>query len=106
VQVELEYEITFQVYSVRRGPMSSLGTVVYPRSHLCNSLRQRKLGCQRASSHQASTIDCRVDHNEKGIKPETYQGYRKKVFWKMTEDLERIQDPRSSVANAINGILR
>jgi hypothetical protein len=54
------------------------------------------------NNYQAGTVDSRVDRNEQGIKPETYQGYRKKVFWKMTEDLEWIRDPRSSVENAIN----
>jgi hypothetical protein len=58
------------------------------------------------NNHQAGTVDSRVDHNEQGIKPETYQGYRKQVFWKTTEDLEWIRDPRSSVENAINGIPR
>jgi hypothetical protein len=42
------------------------------------------------NNHQAGTIDSRVDRNEQGIKLETYQGYQKKVFWKMTEDLEWI----------------
>jgi hypothetical protein len=106
VQVQLEYGSTLWVYSAKRGPMSALGTVVYPHSHLCKSLKYRQLGCQRANSHQAGTVDSRVDHNEQGIKPETYQGYRKQVVWKTTEDLEWIRDPRSSVANAIDGIPR
>jgi hypothetical protein len=58
------------------------------------------------NNHQAGTVDSLVDRNEQGIKPETYQGYRKKVLWKMTEDLEWIRDPRSSVENAINEIPR
>jgi hypothetical protein len=47
-----------------------------------------------------------VDNNEQGIKPETYQGYRNKVFQKTIEDLKRIQDPQSSMENAINEIPR
>jgi hypothetical protein len=58
------------------------------------------------NNHQVRIVDSRVDRNEKGIKPETYQGYRKKVFWKTIEDLKWIRDPRSSMANAINGIPR
>jgi hypothetical protein len=34
-----------------------------------------QIGCQRANSHQAGTVESRVDHNEQGIEPETYQGY-------------------------------
>jgi hypothetical protein len=63
-----------------------------------------QLVCQHVNSHQAGTVDSRVDHNEQGIKPETCQGYREKMVWKTTEDLERIRDPRSSVANANDGI--
>jgi len=63
-----------------------------------------QLVCQHANSHQAGTVDSRVDHNERGIKPETCQGYREKVVRKTTEDLERIRDPRSPVANANDGI--
>jgi hypothetical protein len=51
------------------------------------------------------TVDSRVDRNEQGIKPKTYQGYQKKVFQKTTEDLKWIRDPRSSMASAIDGIL-
>ncbi len=58
------------------------------------------------NSHQVGTIDSQVDHNEQGIEPETYQGYRKQVVGKTTEDLERIQDPRSFVANEIDEIPR
>ena len=45
------------------------------------------------NSHQAGTVESQVDHNEQGIKPETYQGYRKQVVQKTTEDLKWIQDP-------------
>jgi hypothetical protein len=90
VQVQLEYERTLRVYYEMHGPVSTLGSAVYPRSDLCKSLRKRKLGCQCANSHQAGIIDSRVDHNEQGIKPETYQGYLKEVFWKTTKDLEWI----------------
>ena len=58
------------------------------------------------NNYQAGTVDSQVDYNEQGIKPETYQGYQKQVFQMMTKDLERIQDPRSSVANVINKIPR
>jgi hypothetical protein len=58
------------------------------------------------NSHQAGTVDSRVDRNEQGIKPKTYQGYRKQVVRKTTEDLKWIRDPRSSVANAIDEIPR
>jgi hypothetical protein len=74
--------------------MFVLGTIVYPHSHLCMSLKKiGKLGFQRANNHQAGTVESRVDHNEQGIKPETYQGYREKMVWKTVEDLERIRDP-------------
>jgi hypothetical protein len=59
---------------------------------------------QHANSHHAGTVDSWVDHNEQGIKPETRQGYREKMVRKTTKDLERIRDPRSSVANANDGI--
>jgi hypothetical protein len=52
------------------------------------------------NSHRAGTVDSQVDHNEQGIKPETYQGYREQMVWKTTKDLERIRDPQSLVANA------
>ena len=58
------------------------------------------------NNYQAGTDDSRVDRNEKGIYLETYQGYQNKVFWKMTEDLELIQDPRRYVAYVINVIPR
>jgi hypothetical protein len=45
------------------------------------------------NNHQAGIVDSQVDRNEQGIKPETYQGYRKKVFQNMNEDLEQIRDP-------------
>ena len=38
------------------------------------------------NSHQAGTVNSRVDHNEQGIKPETCQGYQEKVFQKTIED--------------------
>jgi hypothetical protein len=52
-----------------------------------------QLGFQLMNNHQAGIVDSRVDCNEQGIKPETYQGYRKQVFHKTTKDLEWIQDP-------------
>ena len=86
--------------------MSILGTAVYPRSHLCMSLKDWQLGCQHANSHQVGTVESRVDHNEQGIKPKTCQGYIKQVVQNKTEDLEHIRDPRNSMANAIDGIPR
>jgi hypothetical protein len=77
-----------------------------PQSPVYVPKKDRQLGCQRANSHQAGTVDSRVDHNEQGIEPETCQGYRKQVVWKTTEDLEWIRDPQSSMANAIDGIPR
>jgi hypothetical protein len=71
--------------------------VVYPHSHPCKSLEYGKLGFQLAVSHQAGTVDSRADRNEKDNKSEAYQGYRKKMVWKTTEDLEWIRGPRSSV---------
>jgi hypothetical protein len=38
-----------------------------------------QLGCQRANSHQAGTVESPVDHNEQGIEPETCQGYREQM---------------------------
>jgi hypothetical protein len=63
-------------------------------------IKDWKLGCQHAINQQVGTVESRVDHNEQGIEPETCQGYREKMVWKTTEDLERIRDPRSPVANA------
>ena len=56
------------------------------------------------NSHQVGIVDSQVDRNEKGIKPETYQGYQEQVVRKTTKDLEQIRDPRSLVENAIDGI--
>jgi hypothetical protein len=86
--------------------MSVLGTTVYPRSHLCKSLIYVQLGFHLVNNYRASTVDGRVDSNEQGIKPKTYRGYRKQVFQKTTKDLEQIQDPQSSLTNAINVIPR
>jgi hypothetical protein len=58
------------------------------------------------NSHQVGTFDSWVDRNEQGIKPETYRGYRKKLFRKMTEDLKWIRYPQISVENTINIIPR
>jgi hypothetical protein len=49
-----------------------------------------QLGCQCTNSHQAGIVESRADHNEQGIEPETYQGYREKMVWKTTKDLEQI----------------
>jgi hypothetical protein len=58
------------------------------------------------NSHQEGIVESQVDHNDQGIELETYQGYQRKVVWKTTEDLKQIQDPRSFVENAIDGIPR
>ena len=104
MQVQLEHRSTLQVYSAKCGPMSILGTEVYAHSHLCMSLKDWQLGFQHVNSHQAGTVESRVDHNEQGIKPENCQGYREKMVRKTTEDLERIRYPRSSVENENDGI--
>ena len=104
MQVQLEHGSTLRVYYEKSGPMSILGTAVYPRSHMCMSLKYWQLGCQHANSHQAGIVESWVDHNEQGIKPETCQGYQEKMVWKTTEDLKRIQDPQIPVANAIDEI--
>jgi hypothetical protein len=83
---------------MKHDPTFSLGTVVYPHSHLCKSLKYGQLGFQITVSYQAGTINSRVDRNEKDNKSEAYQGYLKKMVWKTTKDLEKILDPRSSVA--------
>jgi hypothetical protein len=75
-----------------------------PQSPVYVPRKYQQLVCQHLNSHQAGTVDSRVDHNEQGIKPETCQGYQEQMVWKTTEDLERIRDPRSSVANANDGI--
>ena len=49
------------------------------------------------NSHQVGTVDSQVDRNEQGIKPKTYRGYRKKVAWKTTEDIEQIRGLGSSI---------
>ena len=107
MQVQLENGSTLRVYSAKRGPMSILGTMVYPHSHLCMSLKKNwQLGRQRANSHQAGIVKSRVDHNEQGIETKTCQKYRKQVVGKINEDLEWIWDPWSYVENVINEIPR
>jgi hypothetical protein len=64
-----------------------------PHSPVYGPRKDWQLVCQHANSHRAGTVDSRVDHNEQGIKPETFQGYREKMVVKTTQDLERIQDP-------------
>jgi hypothetical protein len=92
------YKSWLDVYPRYRG--------IPPQSPKYVSKKDRQLGCQHTNSHQAGIVDSRLDHNEKGIEPEIFQGYRRQVVQKTIEDLERIRDPRSSVANAINGIPR
>jgi hypothetical protein len=95
--VQLEHGSTLRVYSVKHDPTSTLGTAVYPHSHLCKSVKYRKLSFQLAVSHQVGTVDSRADRNEQDNKSEALQGCRKKLVWKTTEDLEWIRGPRSSV---------
>jgi predicted acetyltransferase len=78
---------------VKHDPTSALGTMVYPHSHPCKSLKYGQLGFQLAVSYQAGTVDSRADRNEQDNKSEAYQGYRKKMVWKTTEDLEWIRGP-------------
>jgi hypothetical protein len=61
-----------------------------PQSPVYVPKKYRQLGCQHVNSHQVGTVESRVDHNEQGIKPKTYQGYRKKLVRKTIEDLEWI----------------
>jgi hypothetical protein len=75
--VKLEHGSTLRVYSVKHDPTSTLGTMVYPHSHLCKSLKYGQLGFQLAVSYQAGTVDSRADRNEKDNKSEALQGYRK-----------------------------
>jgi hypothetical protein len=77
-----------------------------PQSPVYVPKKDRQLGCQRANSHQVGKVESQVDHNEQGIEPETCQGYQDQVVRKITEDLEQIRDPRSSVEKAIDGIPR
>jgi hypothetical protein len=48
-----------------------------PHSPVYVPKKDKQLGCQRVNSHQAGTIESRVDHNVQGIELETCQGYRK-----------------------------
>jgi hypothetical protein len=63
---------------------------IHPQSPVYVLNKNWQLGCQHANSHQAGTVESWVDHNEKGIEPETYQGCREKMVQKTTEDLEQI----------------
>jgi hypothetical protein len=105
VQVQLEYGSTLRVYSAKRwSDVCPRYRGIPPQSPVYVPRKDWQLVCQHVNSHQAGTVGSRVDHNEQGIKPETCQGYREKMVRKTTEDLERIRDPRSSVANANDGI--
>jgi hypothetical protein len=64
-----------------------------PQSPLYVSKRDWQLSCQCANSDQAGIVESWVDHSEKGIEPETCQGYREQMVWKTTEDLKWIRDP-------------
>jgi hypothetical protein len=91
VQVQLEYRSTLRVYSEKHwSNVCPRYRDIPPQSPVCVPRKDRQLVFQHVNNYQAGTIGSRVDHNEQGIKPETCQGYREKVFRKMTEDLERI----------------
>jgi hypothetical protein len=90
------YKVWPDVYPRYRG--------IPPQSPVYVPRKYWQLVCQHANSHQAGIVDSWVDHNEQGIKTETCQGYREKMVQKTNEDLEHIQDPRSPVANANDGI--
>jgi hypothetical protein len=105
MQVQLKYGSTLRVYSAKCwSDVRPRYRGIPPQSPVYVSRKDRQLVCQHVNNYQVGTVGSRVDHNEQGIKLETCQGYREQVFWKMTEDLERIRDPRSSVANANDGI--
>jgi hypothetical protein len=75
-----------------------------PQSPVYVPRKDRQLGFQCVNSHQAGTVESRVDHNEHGIEPKTCQGYRKKVVQNTTEDLKQIRDPQIPMENAIDGL--
>jgi hypothetical protein len=105
MQVQLEYGSTLRVYSAKRwSDVHPRYRGIPPQSPVYVPRKDRQLVCQHVNNYQAGTVGSRVNHNEQGIKPETYQGYREQVFRKTTEDPERIQDSRSSMANANDGI--
>jgi hypothetical protein len=74
MQMKIEQRRTLQVYSVKHDLKSTLGTMVYPCSHLCKSVKYRKLSFQLIVSHQDGTIDSRADRNEKDNKSKAVQG--------------------------------
>jgi hypothetical protein len=74
MQVQLEHRSTLQVYSAKHGPMSVLGTGIPSKSPVYVPNKDWQLGCQHANSHQAGTVESRVDHNEQGIEPKTWSG--------------------------------
>jgi hypothetical protein len=82
---------------MNHDPMSSLVTVIYPRSHPCKSLEYGQLSFQIEVNHQEGTIDSRVDRNEQDNKSETYQGYREKMVRNTIKDIERIRGPQRSI---------
>jgi hypothetical protein len=75
---------------MKRDLKSALGTMIYPRSHLCKSVKYGKIGCQLPFSHQVGIVDSQADHNEKDNKSKALTRYRKKLFGKTTEDIKRI----------------
>jgi hypothetical protein len=105
VQVKLEYGSTLRVYSAKRwSEVCPRYRGIPPQSPVYVPRKDRQLVCQHVNNLSGGYSRQSEDHNEQGIKPETCQGYREQVFRKMTEDLEWIRDPRSSVENANDGI--
>jgi hypothetical protein len=105
VQVQLKYGSTLWVYFAKCwSDVRPRYRGIPPQSPVYVPRKDWQLVFQHVNNYQAGTVDSRVDHNEQGIKPETCQGYREKMVQKMTEDLEWIRDPRSSVENANYGI--
>jgi hypothetical protein len=48
---------------------------ISPQSPVYVPNKDWQLGYQQVNSHQAGTVESRVDHNEQGIEPKTFQGY-------------------------------
>jgi hypothetical protein len=79
---------------------SSLGTVVYPHSHLCKSVKYRKLSFQLPVSHHAGTIDYRTNRNEKNNKSKDLQGCQKKFVQLRISNVFKVHNAPQT--NAIN----
>jgi hypothetical protein len=81
MQVKLEYKSTLHVYSTKHwSDVHPRYRGIPPQSPMYVPRKDRQLVCQHVNIYQVGTVGSQVDHNEKGIKPETCQGYREKVF--------------------------